>query len=256
MSNRKNRPNNITPQLIYMWEKSDDPWGAKDCQSKFIYANPAFYQLLNLPEDFDIVGLSVGELPSTIAEYDEEFNRQDQEVMQTMQTVTSFKTHQFGKNKVKQTYLCDKYPLCDEDGNCIGITFHLHKTQDFSVSYYYERTLPRTLEFTPPNDTLTQIEWEVLFLALRSLDEESISEELMISTEDAINHIQSIYRKFNLPLHIELEDFCKENNFDLYVPERFADIKSRLLYPMDFKIHRDGKGANPREHREPGDRGE
>ncbi len=22
-----------------------------------------------------------------------------------------------------------------------------------------------------------------------------------------------------------------------------------ILYPMDFKMHRDGKGANPREHR-------
>ncbi|KAA1179764.1 PAS domain-containing protein [Photorhabdus heterorhabditis] len=229
MSYMKNRPNNITPQLLHMWEKSDEPWGAKDCQSRFIYANSAFYQLLNLSEDFDIAGLSVGELPSTIAEYEEEFNHQDQKVIQTMQKVTSFKTHLFGNNKVKQTYLCDKYPLCDEHGNCIGITFHLHEMQDFSVSYYYERTSPKALKFTPPNDTLTQIEWEVLFLALRSLDEESISEKLMISTEDTINHIQSIYRKFNLPLHIELEDFCKENNFDLYIPERFAAISSRDL---------------------------
>ncbi|MDB6369404.1 MULTISPECIES: hypothetical protein [Photorhabdus] len=28
------------------------------------------------------------------------------------------------------------------------------------------------------------------------------------------------------------------------------------IYPMDFKMHRDGKGANPREHRELCDRGE
>ncbi|KTL59611.1 hypothetical protein AA106_16460 [Photorhabdus laumondii subsp. laumondii] len=28
------------------------------------------------------------------------------------------------------------------------------------------------------------------------------------------------------------------------------------LYPMDFKMHRGGKGANPREHRELCDRGE
>ncbi len=25
--------------------------------------------------------------------------------------------------------------------------------------------------------------------------------------------------------------------------------KNFSLYPMDFKLHRDGKGANPREHR-------
>ncbi|KMW75031.1 hypothetical protein TI10_04665 [Photorhabdus luminescens subsp. luminescens] len=30
----------------------------------------------------------------------------------------------------------------------------------------------------------------------------------------------------------------------------------RCIYPMDFKMHRDGKGANPREHSELCDRGE
>ncbi|WP_350305189.1 PAS domain-containing protein [Photorhabdus viridis] len=53
MSNKKtNQPNNIDPQLIHLWESSHEPWGVKALQSKFIYANPAFYQLLNLPEDF------------------------------------------------------------------------------------------------------------------------------------------------------------------------------------------------------------
>ncbi|CAQ85122.1 MULTISPECIES: PAS domain-containing protein [Photorhabdus] len=229
MSNIKNQPNNITPQFILMWERSDEPWGAKDLQSRFIYANPAFYQLLNLPKDFDIAGLSTGELPSPIAEYAEEFHHQDQKAIQTMQRVTSLETHQFAENNVKQTYLCDKYPLCDDDGNCIGIILHMYKTQDFSVSYYYEKRSPKTLEFTPPNDILTQTEWEILFLTLRSLDEESISKELMISTEDVVNYIQSIYQKFNLPRHIELADFCKENKFDRYVPERFVTIGSREL---------------------------
>ncbi|MQL47544.1 PAS domain-containing protein [Photorhabdus khanii] len=229
MSNIRNKPNNITPQLIYMWEKSNEPWGAKDCQSKFIYANPAFYQLLDLPEDFDITGLSTDELPSPIAEYEEEYYRQDQKVIQTMQKVTSMETHPFGENKTKQTYICDKYPLCDDHGRCIGITFHMYKTQNFSISYYYEKTPPAELEFTPPNDLLTQIEWEVLFLVLRSLDEESISEELMLSTEHIVNCIQSIYQKFNLSQQIELKNFCKENKFDLYVPERFISLGSREL---------------------------
>ncbi|OHV51477.1 hypothetical protein BB987_17055 [Photorhabdus temperata] len=29
-----------------------------------------------------------------------------------------------------------------------------------------------------------------------------------------------------------------------------------VIYPIDFKMHRDGKGANPREHSELCDRGE
>ncbi|WP_445497025.1 hypothetical protein [Photorhabdus sp. SF281] len=43
----RKKPSNITLQLTQTWEKSDKLWGAKDLQSRFIYANPAFYQLLN-----------------------------------------------------------------------------------------------------------------------------------------------------------------------------------------------------------------
>ncbi|MCE1645075.1 LuxR C-terminal-related transcriptional regulator, partial [Enterobacter hormaechei] len=81
-------------------------------------------------------------------------------------------------------------------------------------------------EFIAPNDKLTQTEWEVLFLTLRSLDEEKIGEALMISAEDVVNHIQSIYQKFNLSLHEELKDFCKENKLDAYIPARFVTIGS------------------------------
>ncbi len=33
-------------------------------------------------------------------------------------------------------------------------------------------------------------------------------------------------------------------------------FQNPIIYPMDFKMHRDGKGANPREHRELCGRGE
>ncbi|WP_323836842.1 PAS domain-containing protein [Photorhabdus africana] len=229
MSNIRNKSTLITPQLTLMWDKSNEPWGARDHQSRFIYANPAFYQLLNLPEDFDIIGLTTGELPSPIAEYAEEFHRQDQKAIQTMQRITSLETHRFGENNVKQSYICDKFPLYDENNDCIGIFFHMYQPQDFSVSYYYDKISPSNLQFTPPNNILTQTEWEVLFLTLRSQDEESIGEELTMSTEDVVNHIQSIYQKFNLPLQIELADFCQKNNYHLYIPERFITIGSREL---------------------------
>lgn len=32
--------------LIKFWEISNEPWGAKDRQSRFIYANRKYYQLL------------------------------------------------------------------------------------------------------------------------------------------------------------------------------------------------------------------
>ncbi|MGS0628474.1 MULTISPECIES: hypothetical protein [Photorhabdus] len=35
-----------------------------------------------------------------------------------------------------------------------------------------------------------------------------------------------------------------------------GDYDKTVLYPMDFKMHRDGKEVNPREHSELCDRGE
>ncbi|WP_331251317.1 hypothetical protein [Photorhabdus khanii] len=58
MSNIRKKTSNITRQLTQTWKKSDKPWGAKDLQSRFIYVNPAFYKLFNLPEDFNIIGLN------------------------------------------------------------------------------------------------------------------------------------------------------------------------------------------------------
>ncbi len=34
------------------------------------------------------------------------------------------------------------------------------------------------------------------------------------------------------------------------------NFNSNAIYPMDFKMHRDGKGVNPREHSKLCDRGE
>ncbi len=38
--------------------------------------------------------------------------------------------------------------------------------------------------------------------------------------------------------------------------ENPTGLSLNYIYPIDFKMHRDGKGANPREHRELCDRGE
>ncbi len=38
--------------LIHFWKLSSEPWGAKDNQSKFIYANDKYKALLALPNKF------------------------------------------------------------------------------------------------------------------------------------------------------------------------------------------------------------
>ncbi|TDB53025.1 hypothetical protein [Photorhabdus luminescens] len=71
MLNIKNKKNNITPQLVYLWKKNHNLWESRYCQPQFIYANPFFCQQLNLSENSDIIELSASELPAPITEYED-----------------------------------------------------------------------------------------------------------------------------------------------------------------------------------------
>ncbi|WP_146111012.1 hypothetical protein [Photorhabdus hindustanensis] len=46
-------------------------------------------------------------------------------------------------------------------------------------------------------------------------------------------------------------DWCKYKNLI-----KAENTNKKNIYPMDFKMHRDGKGENPREHSELCDQGE
>ncbi|MDB6370708.1 hypothetical protein [Photorhabdus bodei] len=49
---------------------------------------------------------------------------------------------------------------------------------------------------------------------------------------------------------------CRGSMYQGYDNALLSSFVLLYLYPMDFKMHLGGKGANPREHRELCDRGE
>ncbi|HEN3581004.1 TPA: PAS domain-containing protein, partial [Yersinia enterocolitica] len=63
--------------LIRFWERSSEPWEVKDSQSRYIYANPRAHRFVSLPAKYKIEGRLDGDLPSPIAEFQDEFQRQD-----------------------------------------------------------------------------------------------------------------------------------------------------------------------------------
>lgn len=42
--------------LIRFWENSSEPWGVKDNQSRYVYANNRLHRLLALPDKFNMEG--------------------------------------------------------------------------------------------------------------------------------------------------------------------------------------------------------
>lgn len=207
--------------MIKFWEISNEPWGAKDKNSKFIYANRRYHELLSLPKGFDVEGRYDGELPASTAEFQNEFQAHDRKVESLLDRVTSIEIHPFERNPYLQPWYFDKYPLMDNNGVCIGTIFHGRPVEMVTLARLDKIKIPSSLVFSPPSDFFLKREWEIVFYLLQGFSARDISEHLHISFRTVNNHIQNIYHKAGVNSRRRLIEFCYENNISNYIPESF-----------------------------------
>ncbi|NHB60273.1 helix-turn-helix transcriptional regulator [Photorhabdus sp. RW14-46] len=219
----------ISSQIINTMKQCNDPWGIKDKNSCFIYANQSFKTLQNLSNSFDYEGVFDDEIPWDGAEFAKEFITHDKTVMTKEQRVCSLETHVYGKNQILSSYFFEKLPIYHEDGSCMGILFHGWQAQDFSFTRLFYGKLPASIMFQPPTDLFTQREWDVIFLMLHKYTSKQIGRMLNISYRTVETHISRIYKQIGLHSTRQLEDYCRTNDYDLYVPERFVHPESRMF---------------------------
>ncbi|OCQ53848.1 transcriptional regulator MalT [Photorhabdus australis subsp. thailandensis] len=219
----------VSPQIINMMETSHEPWGIKDANSRFVYENKAMAMLRDLPAGFNVEGCLDNDLPWAGAEFAEQFQIHDRAVMQSEQRICSLETHLYGKEKLLSSYFFEKFPFYDESGQCIGIIFHAWKAEVFSLTRFFYGKLPASIMFQPPSELFTQREWDVIFLFLQKYTSKQIGRILNISYRTVETHILRIYKKIGINSSQQLEEFCRLNDFDLYVPERFLKPGSRMF---------------------------
>ncbi|CAQ85123.1 MULTISPECIES: helix-turn-helix transcriptional regulator [Photorhabdus] len=219
----------IHPQVINTMQQSNDPWGIKDKNSRFIYGNLALKHLENVPDSFDYEGLFDDEIPWDGAEFAKEFVIHDNSVMEKGERICSLETHVFGREKILSSYFQEKHPLYNDENECIGIIFHAWKAQDFSLTRLYHGKLPASILFQPPTDLFTQREWDVIFLSLQKYTSKQMGRILDISYRTVEVHMSRIYKKVGVNSIYQLEEYCRLNDFDLYVPERFVHPESRMF---------------------------
>ncbi|WP_338117367.1 helix-turn-helix transcriptional regulator [Pantoea cypripedii] len=207
--------------MIKFWEVSSEPWGAKDRNSKFIYANKRYHELLSLPYGFNVEGRYDGELPASTAEFQNEFQAHDRKVEKLLDRVTSIEIHPFEQNHYLQPWYFDKYPLMDSHGVCIGTIFHGRPVEMITLTRLDKIKIPSSLVFTPPSDFFLKREWEIVFYLLQGFSAKDISAHLHISHRTVTNHIQNVYQKANVSSRRGLIEFCYENNISNYIPDRF-----------------------------------
>ncbi|MCW7763405.1 helix-turn-helix transcriptional regulator [Photorhabdus luminescens] len=219
----------ISPQIINTMKQSNEPWGIKDKNSCFIYANQACKHIQNISSSFDYEGLYDYDLPWDGAEFAKEYIQHDQKVMKEEKSYVSLETHIWSGIKTLSSYLCEKSPIYDENGDCLGIMYHLWKAQDYSLTRLYHGKLPASILFQPPTDLFTPREWDVIFLSLHKYTSKQIGQILNISYRTVENYTARIYRKVGVRSAQQLEEYCRFNDYDLYVPERFLHPESSIF---------------------------
>ncbi|MET1391435.1 helix-turn-helix transcriptional regulator [Yersinia enterocolitica] len=209
--------------LIRFWENSSEPWGVKDNQSRYVYANNRLHRLLALPDKFNMEGRTDVELPTPIAEFELEFQEHDCKVKLLQDRITSVEIHAWDGRSYYQPYFVDKYPLMDENGISQGVICHGRPVEDIILTHINKIKVPTSLILTPPSDLFTKREWEVLFYILHSFSSMEVATKLHLSSRTIDNITQKIYKKIGISGRQQLVDYCYENKINNYVPQSFFE---------------------------------
>ncbi|NHB87516.1 helix-turn-helix transcriptional regulator [Photorhabdus tasmaniensis] len=212
---------NISSQIINTMKNSSDPWGIKDKSTCFIYENKAMAMLQDIPLDLNVEGRFDCELPWAGAVFEKQFQRHDRTVMHLEKSIYSLETHIFGKEKHLSSYFFEKFPFYSEGNECIGIIFHGRKAEALSLKQFFNGKLPSSIMFCSPSEQLSQQEWEIIFLFLAKHSKREISQILNIPYQSIENNIEKTYQKLKVNSYYQLEEYCRINNFNSYIPERF-----------------------------------
>ncbi|WP_342221509.1 helix-turn-helix transcriptional regulator [Candidatus Fukatsuia endosymbiont of Tuberolachnus salignus] len=219
----------ISKQLILLCENSADPWGIKDNESRYLYANKAWFELLNLPANFSLKGRLGSDIPHLTAKFACYFQEHDRQVRETQQSLSSLDIYPYGRKQIVQPYICEKSPLYNEAGKCIGIIFHSRKCAFFSALQCINGELPHLPVFHPTKKLFSKKELEVIFFALYSLSAKEIAKKLHLSHRTIENTLQKIYRKAGIHFLNQLITFCKTKGLDNYIPPQFLPIGSQPI---------------------------
>ncbi|MEN5017953.1 LuxR C-terminal-related transcriptional regulator [Erwinia sp. Eh17-17] len=209
--------------LIKFWEKSHEPWGAKDRSSTFIYANRKYCELLGLPPDFSVEGRLDGELPASTSCFQEQFQAHDRKVELLQDRVTSIEIHPFERHQWLQPWYFDKYPLFNEQGVCCGTIFHGRPVESVALASLEKFQMPTSLVFTPPSELFSVREWDIIFYTIHGFTSKEISKKLCLSQRTVSNYLQKIYNKAQVNNKRGLVDYCFAHNFNSYIPQGFFD---------------------------------
>ncbi|EGY28019.1 Response regulator containing a CheY-like receiver domain and an HTH DNA-binding domain, partial [Candidatus Regiella insecticola 5.15] len=178
--------------LIMTLDKLPEPWGIKDLEFRFVYANPAMARLYKVKSSADIIGKFDHEIKSKLADNAEDFVRKDKKVKESGDDIVTLELH---PDSVDYPYTARKTQFLNDNKECIGIIGYCKALEICSLNDYVKGSMPGSLILNPPDDIFSERECEILFFRLQGMSTKDISERLCCSTRTVENHLQIVYQK-------------------------------------------------------------
>lgn len=180
MMNDKKIPEITLPgELRSILDKVPEPWGIKNLESRFVYANPALIRLNNLKSSSDMVGKIDHEVESKLAELGaESFEEQDKKVFETKQDLLTLELY---PDAVGYPYIVRKYPYFNDKQECVGVVGYVKSLEVCSLDNYVKGSMPGSLLLRRPDDLFTERECEIIFYRLQGYKCKRIGDELKLS---------------------------------------------------------------------------
>lgn len=216
--------------LIPTREDWDMPCGAKDLESRFIYANTAYKRLLALPDNFDVEGRYDSEMPAPTSDFAEQFQIHDRLVEIDRKRKASLEINEFCPERNLSAYFFDKIPLYDRDKNVLGTIFMGRKAVHLATDFYLNGGRPNSIVLTKPSDEFTDMQWDIIFLLIQRYSEKEIANKLNLTPKAVNNHISRIYAKVDVTNHIQFIDYIKNNGWANYVPEKYFRNRRHITF--------------------------
>lgn len=206
-----------------------EPWGIKDIYSRHVYMNDAAREYTHIPPKFDVEGRLDIECPATWSELADDFKQHDRLTEIADERVSVIETDfWYGRDEL-HPYISEKIPLRDHQNNCIGTLWNARKIQVICPLVCIGDKKPGVLQSSTDIELFTKSEMDMIFFLLKRLSRKEISNVLGTAVSTVSNRISEIYRKAGVHSLIQLEEYCKYNNLENYLPHTLLNRGIRFI---------------------------
>ncbi len=210
--------------LISYAEHSDDYWVIKDNQHHHCYVNKVCKYYSDIPDNFNIEGRLVSELPTFLADYQDVVHTADSKILSSKKESNCTLTLKYGvKRDSTQLFMCNAASLIKND-EVIGMVVRARKLELFTMESITGSRSPGAIQFGNPSELFSNREFEVVFYILQRLCAQEIAGKMFLAVRTVENHTQTIYEKAGVSgptARYQFIAWCRDKGYDRYVPQKF-----------------------------------